>query len=166
MRRLTTLFAIVTTGVALMAAPALAAPAPPPPPVGQLPNGLLLGVAPYQGTGTEAPDGSITASGTYFNFPILGAGSYQYSLGPPEPKPVPGGFLREGEFALSFPDGGLEGRLLCNDALSSCLWSVSGGPDPFLQFFSNGHRKLIGRGGFFTESGFFHNYTALPTEQR
>jgi hypothetical protein len=167
MRRLVMFFSTVAAGVVLMAVPVHAAPLPPPPPVVGLPNGLLLGVSPYQGSGTQSLDGSITAAGTFFNFPFLGAGDYQYELGAPEPSPAPGGELRAGTFLLSSPAGFVSGSMICNAAVHGCLWEVgtaTGGAQVIDQFFSTGHMKFIGRGGGFTESGFFDRYHRLPTE--
>jgi hypothetical protein len=166
MRRLGMFLALVAAGVALVAAPTQAAPPPPQPPVAP-PNGLLLGVSPYQGSGTQALDGSITAAGTFFNFPYLGAGDYQYELGAPEPHPVPGGKLRSGTFGLNSSTGFISGSLLCNVGLHSCLWQVgtaTGGAEAMNQFFSVGHMKFVGRGGPFTDSGFFHNYSLKARE--
>jgi hypothetical protein len=174
MRRLalSTMVAAATV-VLFVVGPAAAAPLPPPvsgnlPHVAQAPENLLPAVAPYQGAGTQALDGSITSTGTFFNFPLLGEGDYEYSLGPPDPEPSPGGGkLRSGPFLLTSPTGSISGSVLCNTAVHGCLWQALTGTGAAAdvlyptQWFSSGQMKFIFRGGGFTESGFFHGYKFL-----
>ena len=177
MRRLVlaTIVALAANAL-LVVGSAAAEPLPPPitgnlPPVAQVPEGLILGVAPYQGSGTQAPNGSITSTGTFFNFPLLGAGDYEYGLGPPDPEPSPGGGkLRHGTFLLTSPTGSISGSLLCNSAIHGCLWQALTGTGAAAavlyptQWFGSGQMKFVFRGGGFTESGFFHGYKfLLPT---
>jgi hypothetical protein len=175
MRRMALVTTMAVAAVLLIVPSAFAEPLPPPavgglPAVAKAPENLLLGMSPYQGSGTRALDGSISSAGTFFNFPVLGSGTYAYDLGPELTVPpefaagVPGGKLQDGTGLLTGQGGSQTFDLLCNPLLRECLWHV-----PFsgsFDVYSKSKLTFVGRGGGFTETGFFHKFGPAWTAQR